>query len=90
MMAVVGRMRLPVAAESHLVLMTANYPLRWDPVPAGCHGDIARPSVNAGAAARNHSDPELAGKTVRKLCDDHKKTLRHTHTHTNRAFFGNL
>lgn len=44
--------------------MTANYPLRWDPVPAGCHGDIARASVNAGAAARNHTDPELTGKSV--------------------------
>lgn len=44
--------------------MTANYPLRWDPVPASCHGDIARASVNAGAAAGNHPDPELTGKTV--------------------------
>lgn len=49
--------------------MTPNYPLRWDPVPAGCHGDIARASVNAGAAAGNHSDPELTGKRVR-LPDD--------------------
>lgn len=49
---------------SHLILMAANYPLRWDPVPAGCHGDIARASVNAGAAAGNHPDPELTGKAV--------------------------
>lgn len=47
--------------------MTANYPLRWDPVPAGCHGDIARASVNAGAAAGNHPDPELTGKTVQPV-----------------------
>lgn len=47
---------------SHLILMTANYPLRWDPVPASCHGDIARASVDAGFAAGNHPDPELAGK----------------------------
>lgn len=44
--------------------MTANYPLRWDPVPAGCHGDIARASVNAGAATGNHPDPELTGKAA--------------------------
>lgn len=50
------------SCRSHLILMTANYPLRWDPVPAGCHGDIARASVNAGAAAGNHPDPELTGK----------------------------
>lgn len=43
--------------------MMANYPLRWDPVPASCHGDITRASVNAGAAAGNHPDPELTGKT---------------------------
>lgn len=47
--------------------MTANYPLRWDPLPAGCHGDIARASVNAGAAAGNHPDPELTGKNVRPM-----------------------
>lgn len=45
--------------------MTANYPLRWDPVPAGCHGDIARASANTGAAARSHPDPELTGKVCR-------------------------
>lgn len=73
--------------QSHLILMTANYPLRWDTVPAGYHGDITWPSVNAGAAARNHSDPELAGKTVWNLCDVDKKTLRHTHI---LAFSGNL
>lgn len=58
--------------------MTANYPLRWDPVPASCHGDIARASVNAGAAAGNHPDPELTGKTVRTTHlrpTPHHKTL---------------
>lgn len=49
---------------SHLILMTANYPLRWDPVPASCHGDITRASVNAGVAAGNHPDPKLTGKAV--------------------------
>lgn len=44
--------------------MTANYPLRWDSVPASCHGDITGASVNTGAAAGNYPDPELTGKTV--------------------------
>lgn len=52
---------------SHLIFMTENYPLRWDPVPAGCHGDITRASVNAGAATRNHPDPEFPGKAVELL-----------------------
>ena len=48
----------------HLILMLANYPLRWDPVPASCHGDIARASVNTGTTARNHPDSELTGNAT--------------------------
>lgn len=53
--------------RSHLILMMANYPFRWDPVPAGCHGDITRASFSAGAAAGNHPDPELTGKDIPQM-----------------------
>lgn len=42
--------------------MMANYPLRWGPVPASCHGDITRASLNTVSATGNHPDPELTGK----------------------------
>ncbi len=71
---------------SHLILMTANYPLRWDPVPASCHGDITRASVNAGATARNHPDPELTGKTVQPCVGRHSLSLPVSSTPTLNLF----
>lgn len=47
-----------------MILTAANYPVRWDPVPVSCHGDITRASVNAGATDRNYPDSELTGNVM--------------------------